>query len=166
MIRNKANFYHSLPAGFDGEFDWDFLIPAFEPTKIQPMDIDGIVERNGHFLVFETKDEGKDIPVGQSITLNALHQLGVFTLFFLYGKNKQEFTKFEIAWPNTTEVLDIDLKDNPKAVILEYTKKWFYAANRKTASKVMDYWDRLIFQKIDQYKKTIELIEDLKKQTN
>lgn len=82
----------------------------------------------------------------------------------MYGKNKQEFTKFEIAWPNATEVLDIDLKDNPKAVILEYTKKWFYVANKKTASKVMDYWDRLIFQKIDQYKKAVELIEDLKKQ--
>jgi len=46
-IKYPDTFMDALPAGFDGVFDWDFLITAFAPTKIQPMDIDGIIERKG-----------------------------------------------------------------------------------------------------------------------
>ena len=49
-------FKEAAAAGFDGTFEWDFLIEAFKPTKIQPMDLDCLVERRRRFLAFETKD--------------------------------------------------------------------------------------------------------------
>jgi len=41
---------------------------AFGPT-IEPMDFDGVVERCGWFLVFETKNPGVVIPRGQQLAL-------------------------------------------------------------------------------------------------
>ena len=55
MINNTEYFNQNLPAGFDGQFDWDFLIPAFGNNGIKPSDIDCLIERNGRFLLFETK---------------------------------------------------------------------------------------------------------------
>lgn len=67
MIRHKERFDEMRPAGFDGVFDWDFLIEAFAPTRIQPTDVDFIVERNGYFLVFETKHaDNIEVPTGQT----------------------------------------------------------------------------------------------------
>ena len=39
------------------------------------MDIDGLVERRGQFIVFETKNIGVPVPAGQLITLRRLHGL-------------------------------------------------------------------------------------------
>ena len=36
---------------------WDILKGCFGTTKIRPMDIDGMVERNGHFLFLEGSRE-------------------------------------------------------------------------------------------------------------
>ena len=71
MIRNYAEFSRALPAGFDGEFQWDFLKGAFGPT-IEPMDFDAVVERRGHFLVFETKNDSQEMSSGQEIALTSL----------------------------------------------------------------------------------------------
>lgn len=48
-----------------------------------PTDIDGIIERNGHFLVIETKFPDKmfgALPTGQRIALQALSRLPQFTV--------------------------------------------------------------------------------------
>ena len=71
MIRSPEVFDRYLPAQFDGVFLWDFLKGAFGPT-IEPMDFDGVVERRGSFLVFETKAPGVPVPDGQRITLETL----------------------------------------------------------------------------------------------
>jgi len=84
-LYSETNFNKDKPAGFDGIFSWDFLKPAFQGTKIEPMDLDAVVERNGHVLVFETKDSGKEIPYGQKITLKTLWFLGC-TIFHVSGK--------------------------------------------------------------------------------
>lgn len=89
-----ARFQQAKPAGFDGLFDWDFLKGAFGPV-IMPMDLDGVVERNGRFLVFETKEPGKTIPRGQEISLKALCATGIFTIFVLYGKTANALTRME-----------------------------------------------------------------------
>lgn len=72
MIRNRALFDECPPAGFDGEFVWDFLKPAWAGTKIEPMDIDAHVERYGAHLMFETKPPGVNVSEGQRIALKAL----------------------------------------------------------------------------------------------
>lgn len=79
MINNRAKFDREKPAGFDGVFDWDYLLPAF-PRNIQPMDWDAVVEISRRFLVFETKDLGVTIPVGQQRALEAAVRTGYFTV--------------------------------------------------------------------------------------
>jgi hypothetical protein len=87
-IINRDAFLSGLPAQYDGEFDWDWTKGCFGETKIAPMDVDGMVERGGNFLLFETKDMGKFVPEGQLRTLRALYRLGCFTVVFVYGKKK------------------------------------------------------------------------------
>lgn len=88
MIKHPERFNQAKPAGFDGLFDWDFLTPAFQGTKIEPMDIDAVIERRGKVLIFETKEPGKSIPLGQEITFNTLLKIGKgnIHLMVIYGK--------------------------------------------------------------------------------
>ena len=41
------------------------------PGKVAPMDFDGVLERNGHFLILEFKPEGVRPRTGQARTLRA-----------------------------------------------------------------------------------------------
>jgi len=75
-IKYPEAFKASLPAGYDGIFDWSFLLPIFKGTKITPMDIDALVERHGRILIFETKQPDKDVPSGQVGALETLLRLG------------------------------------------------------------------------------------------
>ena len=87
-VKNPKKFGESNPASYDGLFDWDFLKPAFAPTKIEPTDIDAVIERHGYFLILETKTPGTLIPDGQRIMFEELLKLGrgrIFVLIF-YGK--------------------------------------------------------------------------------
>jgi hypothetical protein len=97
MIRDKDKFDQKRPAGYDGHFDWDFLKPAWGGTKIEPMDIDGMVERNGRFLKFETKNPLAEMPLGQEIALRRLVILGKgkIHLMVLYGKNEKSIEGME-----------------------------------------------------------------------
>lgn len=54
-IKHHATFERSLPIGFDGVFDWSWTQGHLGQGKITPMDFDGVVERKGNFIVFETK---------------------------------------------------------------------------------------------------------------
>ncbi len=49
------------------------------------MDLDGLIERRGRFLVIETKLPGVPIPVGQEITLKALMNTGWMTVLVIWG---------------------------------------------------------------------------------
>lgn len=94
MIHNESRFAHWLPAGFDGKFDWDFLLPAWAGTKVEPMDFDAVVERRRHFLIFETKIPGKDIPQGQAITLTEMWRRPNVTIMQIAGKSPNEITGY------------------------------------------------------------------------
>ena len=132
MIKYPAKFYQSLPANYDGHFDWDFLLPAFEGTNIQPMDIDAIIERNKKFLIFETKAPGREIPQGQIITLNNLIKLGSgnIHLIIIYGKSPNEIESME-EWYYDKGIIK---KTTPiycdSEYILDRTKTWFKWANK------------------------------------
>jgi hypothetical protein len=89
-IRHPETFLKAAPAGYDGVFDWSWTKGCFGDTNISPMDVDGIIERNGNFLVFETKNVGVQIPQGQLYTLQAMHRLGRFTIMIIHGKQTPE----------------------------------------------------------------------------
>lgn len=78
-IRNPAGFLASLP-------NWKPIYQAF-PPKNHPGDIDGIMERHGQFLIIEKKMPGARVVPwsGQARTLKALHNLGVFTIIYMWG---------------------------------------------------------------------------------
>ena len=89
-INHPKAFNNSPAAGYDGLFDWSWTQGCFGGGKITPMDFDGVVERKGNFIVFETKDAGVPIPKGQEYTLRSAHGLGVFTVMLVHGKSAPE----------------------------------------------------------------------------
>jgi hypothetical protein len=92
-------FLRSKSANNDGVFDWEWTSGCFGETKITPMDIDGFVERNGQFIVFETKDKGVQVKAGQQIALEQLHKMGRFTIVIIHGKLSPETA--EVWYPKT-----------------------------------------------------------------
>ena len=97
-LRSERGFRESLPAGFDGFFDWDFLRGAFGPT-IEPMDFDAVVERNRHLLIYETKEPGVEIPDGQRRALDATIQIPrSVTVLRVHGKSPATFEGYEVWW--------------------------------------------------------------------
>lgn len=81
-LYNKDVFELCPAMGFDGYFDWDWTKGCLGTKHITPMDIDGITERGGNFLLFETKNKGNPIPLGQFITIRKLYSMGCFTVIF------------------------------------------------------------------------------------
>lgn len=78
----------------EGFWDWGILDGCFGETRIKPTDIDGFVERNGNFLVLETKKQGVKIEYGQQKTFNELLLTGKFTVLVIWGqKDKPEALK-------------------------------------------------------------------------
>ena len=77
--------------GFDGIFNWGWMLDLL-PRKISPMDFDGVIEAGqGHYLIMETKDTGKEIPTGQMYTLSRLHRAKSFVVMMIWGKDKPEY---------------------------------------------------------------------------
>ncbi len=77
-IRNVQAFVDAL-------WDWGILEGCFGTTGIAPTDVDGLVERNGHFLLLEAKGPGVPLKRGQSRTLEALIATGCFTVLVVWG---------------------------------------------------------------------------------
>ena len=83
-------FNESKAANFDGVFDWSWTQGCFGDTKITPTDFDGVVERNGHYLIFETKKPGVPVPRGQQWALERLRKAKSFTIMIIWGKETPE----------------------------------------------------------------------------
>ena len=147
MIHSPHRFAEWLPAGFDGHFDWDFLKMAFTGTKIEPMDFDAVIERNGHFLVLETKEAGKSVPLGQAITLRTAWRKG-FTVIHVEGKTAPEISGFAI-YSEWDDDKGCDFGSRPlqskNAVDLLYaTRAWFCrASNLKVPTRLE--WERQLW---------------------
>jgi len=118
----------SAPYAFDGVFDWSWLEGCFGDTKIMPMDIDGIIERKGHFLVFETKEKGKPIPQGQKILLRALYDTGCFTICILWGKEcpEEAFFMFSKKFSRQGQFW---IKNDTREQLREKVNIWYNLAN-------------------------------------
>lgn len=111
---------------FDGIFNWKWALDCFNETgTITPMDFDGVVERHYHYLVFESKAEGVNIPLGQRITLDNLKKAKSFTIIKVWGKDSP--TKIEIDYPDgSVEEYDITTIEDAK----EKVRIWYQWADR------------------------------------
>lgn len=144
MLHSRKRFNQWLPALFDGEFDWDFLKPAFKETKIEPMDYDAVVERKGHFLIFATNVPGKEINLGQRITLtNEWRRRS--SIIHLEGKTPQTICRYALYAEGTCGPSDEfggkTLNDCNWTDVLFDVRCWFcWASGIKKPTR--EEWDR------------------------
>lgn len=131
-IKHKNAFINSPSAGFDGVFDWSWTDGCFGDGKITPMDFDGVVERKGNFILFETKDIGVPVPKGQLYTLESAHRLGCFTILLLYGKTKPESA--QIWYPGVTTRQNL----NGIEEIKQKVANWYEYANKNPKKSISD----------------------------
>jgi len=147
MLHNRDRFNQWLPALFDGEFDWDFLKPAFNGTKIMPMDFDAVVERRGHILIFETKAPGTDVSVGQRITLTTEWKRGA-SIIHLEGKTPETIVRSAIYWEGSyqagAEFGELALKDCDWTDVLFQVRRWFCRAS-DIEMPSREEWDRQLW---------------------
>lgn len=114
-------------------FDWDFLKEAFANTNIEPMDIDGLVERNGNIIIFESKSPNTDIPRGQALALERLLIAGRGKIFLLiiYGDSKDNIIgceKWRYSLKNSRVYKEIITHCDSNYVFL-VVRNWFQWAN-------------------------------------
>lgn len=143
MLHSRDRFNQWQPALFDGEFDWDFLSAAFQPTRIMPMDFDAVIERNGHVLIFETKAPGTALQTGQILTLTNEWRRGS-TIFHVEGKTPPTISKLASYWEgackNGTQFGSVPLRNADYADLLFQVRRWFCRANDKTPP-TREEWD-------------------------
>lgn len=130
-IKHPVGFAHSPSAGNDGIFDWSWTHGCFGEGKITPMDFDGVVERKGNFILFETKNLGVPIPKGQMYTLESAHRLGCFAIFLIHGKLHPE--SCEIWYPGTHKREVVEGVDAIRAKVAS----WYVFAD-KNPRKIVD----------------------------
>lgn len=145
MINSPQAFKEAAPAQFDGQFNWDFLKGAFG-GKIMPMDWDGVVERKGNFLVFETKHPGKEIPNGQRFTFEAAHRTGLFTFFFIWGATDPE--QLEI-WKPTEK---IPVVPTTTESVFALAKEWYDTVNTNPPATITKDKASELLAEIQQHK--------------
>ena len=156
MLKHKTRFESWLPALFDGQFQWDFLKPAWQAptdktpkgTKIEPMDYDMVVERAGHRLIGETKIKGRGVDLGSQITLTNEWKLGA-TILFIEGKDPENITGYALYKegehdPNI-KIGDKQIKPADAFNVLYVARCWFCWAN---GSKIPNRrtWDNQLWQ--------------------
>ena len=122
-INNLDEFVNNL-------WDWSILDGCFGNTRIHPTDVDGLVERNGKFLLIEAKSPGVEIKTGQMIMFNKLVHTGYFTVILVWGEiNNPE--KITLMTSKTIEVYENISLDK----LREITSKWFIWANQTPTPK-------------------------------
>ena len=137
-IKHPDTFNNSPACGFDGVFDLSFTQGCFGEGKITPMDFDGVVERKGNFLLFETKCVGVPIPKGQLYTLEAPYKLNCFTIVMIEGKDVVESAK---VWCQPGFNKGAKMKDHAPATperMSKFCHDWFEYANKNRFDQVVD----------------------------
>lgn len=92
-----------------GVWDWKILDGCFGNTRISPTDIDGFVERNGHFLILEAKSPRASVPRGQELTFKALQATNLFAIIIVWGEtNEPERLRVITPTRDIEESADLD----------------------------------------------------------
>jgi hypothetical protein len=101
----------------------DGVIPA-KQGYILPSDLDGIIETNFHFLVFEWKRPDEELSKGQHIMLSRLASLPKFTVIVVKGHSNSDQTDvrefYQMKKDGTLEERGFGVDD-----LREKTKSWF-----------------------------------------
>jgi hypothetical protein len=123
---NEVNMRILNQQAYDrGITDWEMLRGCFGDTRITFTDIDAAAERHGKFLWVETKQPGKDVPMGQLIFLRQLARRGD-TVLIVHGTNStvEDITKIT---PFGEQVYDSADKDTFRQIVAD----WFRWADKE-----------------------------------
>jgi hypothetical protein len=128
-INNSTEYVNSL-------WDWAVLDGCFGPGKIKPTDIDGMVERNGHFLYLETKGPGVPLKMGQEIAIKNRVRDGVSTYVVIWGnpgvpEKMQVFHPAQFKRPAVVE--DCDL-----AMLRSACQNWYVRVSERNSRDAMN----------------------------
>lgn len=135
-IKHPRTFIDSPAAGFDGVFNWEWTKGCFGDGKITPMDFDGVVERKGNFIVFETKAAGVPIPKGQLLTLQRAHELGAFTIMLIHGKQQPEAVQIWCPPDFRDGRVMEEFKDVSVSQARGFVSRWYEYADKNPKQKV------------------------------
>ena len=109
-----------------GIWDWGFLDECFAPTRIRITDGDGIVERNGYFLLIETKKKGANIPIGQQILFDAFVRQGNHVMI-IWGYQSDDLCDTILLGTSTPYERKAIDKNDLKTIV----RQWFEWANKQ-----------------------------------
>jgi len=129
MINHPINFNNSVAKDFDGVFEWDYLEGVF-PRGIMPMDWDGVVELEGNFLVFETKDVGIEVPQGQLMALTRATKLAPITVIVIWGK--KECNECQIISKGIQREKKVSTNDDIRNICIKWVE---FAQNNSNLAK-------------------------------
>ena len=101
-------------------WDWGFLDECFGGTRIKVTDVDGLVERRGHFLLIEAKSIGAPIPKGQAIMFDALVEDPNWHVLIIWGDTNAPVEA--MVWGNKQFEAD-------EAKIQDVVRRWYSMAN-------------------------------------
>lgn len=104
-------------------WDWSQFHDCFPSDKMSLSDIDGIMERNGYFLIIETKRPNVKIPTGQWILLRTLSKHENITVMIVWGHKNQPIA---LQFVGQKEQIRIDLQGMKK-----YIKEWFDKVDKR-----------------------------------
>jgi len=131
VIRNIDEFRNRKRKQRGTEFL--FLQGCFD-YGIMPTDIDGIVERNGKYLVFEEKYPGLNLEKGQHRMLEDLNNKYGMTIFIIWGDTEIPYIEEMSIWrPYGTLSVYQEGRQRVKADInyVRYkVRQWFEWADR------------------------------------
>lgn len=104
----------------DAAWDWGILDGCFGKGKIRPSDIDGVVERNGHFLFIEAKPPSKELSTGQSILFERLAAKPDITVLILWGEKEKPEEMWVVGFEKQTCTLQ---------GVRRFCRSWYTFAN-------------------------------------
>jgi hypothetical protein len=134
--------------------NWTEFNDCFTGTKIRISDVDGIVERNGDFLVLDVKRPGTPLNTGQRYLYTRLAELQTFTVLIVYAENENDVpserlrsgAEAMIAQIGKTVVQSIaqvqpdgtySIQPASNSDLWQRINKWFLAADMKPRHRKM-----------------------------
>lgn len=125
MIRNMDNYVAAL-------WDWSVFDGCFGKSRIRVSDLDGIVEKNGRFLVIEAKSHGATVPLGQKRMFDAMANTGFFTVLILFGETNAPHS-MQVTTRHNGRVVSVEQRASIEDVRAMVTR-WYRFASANVSS--------------------------------
>jgi hypothetical protein len=126
---------NNLKEYIEAIWNWDCLKDCFGSGRIKPSDVDGMVERRGHFLYLEAKGIDVKLGRGQEICMEERVKDGVSTYIVIWGNpGVPEYMKvyYPVQMRVAPKMITCDL-----AALRAECKQWYRRAESINARDAM-----------------------------